>query len=359
MLEGAYRNKKTAFFFLVFLDFVMAAQFVLFSVSLKGPEFGQSWLVKSYLISFVLALLIFGLLSNMFKNPKESEEMIKQGLVFFIVGSLICFFFIRLDFFILGRILMGLAAGMILLGQIGIIWFSHFKNFRDFSFWMTASFFLGFFIGPFVFKAFSWSDLNQIKISLILGIAAAVLAILGASRIWTRDKNPISILEGKKKKVAIWGIGYLGNAIIVYGFDYFLYPFVIWKFGILEGGVVMTFLSFLICYATIIFYDWAKKDWLGIETIKEVKEYNGKSMIGRFTSWILRKSDPVVLLFLSIKFDPFITTAYMRKGAEKYNGLGKRDWIIFLSSLIVGNVYWTFVAFTGVSVVEYVWRLIA
>jgi hypothetical protein len=165
-------------------------------------------------------------------------------------------------------------------------------------------------------------------------------------------------IRNKKKKLAILGVGYLGNAIIVYGFDYFLYPFVIWRFGILEGGIVMTFLSFAICYITIIFYDWAKQDWLGIETIKEVKEYNGKSLIGRFTSWILRKSEPIILVFLSIKFDPFITTAYMRKGAEKYNGLGKRDWVIFLSSLVVGNVYWTFVAFTGVSIIEHIWNFI-
>lgn len=161
-----------------------------------------------------------------------------------------------------------------------------------------------------------------------------------------------------KERIAILGVGLSANAIMVYGFDYLLYPFVIWKLGILKGGVVMMLLSFLVCYLTILFYDWSKKDWLGIETIKGVKEYNGNSKIGRFTSWVLRKGDAAVMVFLSIKYDPFITTAYMRHGANQFNGLSKRDWKIFLYSTVIANVYWTIVAFAGVSAVGWGWERI-
>jgi len=120
-------------------------------------------------------------------------------------------------------------------------------------------------------------------------------------------------------------------------FDFLLYPFVIFKFGILKGGTVMTFFAFIANIMTMKFYDWSKRDWLGIEAIKNLKTYNGNKMIGRFTSWILKRSAPVIFLFLSLRYDAFTTTVYLRKG--KFNGMGKRDWTIFMGSLLLSNLY--------------------
>mgnify|MGYP006268464661 FL=1 len=155
----------------------------------------------------------------------------------------------------------------------------------------------------------------------------------------TKSNNAelIKILQYKGKIAEIF-IGLTTSRLIVLLFDYLLYPFVVHHFGILQGGGVMTLLSFIFCVAAVKFYDWSKRDWFGIETIKEVKTYKGTRKIGRFTSWIMKKGVPVVFLFLSIKFDPFITTAYMRHG--KYNGMSKRDWTIFMGSLLISNAYW-------------------
>ena len=120
------------------------------------------------------------------------------------------------------------------------------------------------------------------------------------------------------------------------------------------AGLMLVF-SFLACYGTILFYDWAKKDWLGIETIKGIRHGKSTTRLGRLSSWILTKSDSVAMLFLSIKFDPFITTAYMRDGSHQYNGLSRRDWRIFMASLLIGNIYWSLAMFTGISFVEWFW----
>lgn len=145
---------------------------------------------------------------------------------------------------------------------------------------------------------------------------------------------------------------YLSNTL----FDYILYPFVIYKFGILKGGIVMTFLSFIACLLIMKFYDWSKRDWLGIEMIKSLKKHEGNNKIGKITAWIMQKSDPLIFLFLSIKYDPFITTAYLRRG--KFDGMNKRDWKIFLSSLLLGNAYWTLACYTGITLFEWGWKAI-
>ena len=179
------------------------------------------------------------------------------------------------------------------------------------------------------------------------------------------------IFETFGRWLGFLGIGIYGNWLKDYAFDFVLYPFVIAKYGILWGAPVMTMMSFLVCYATILFYDKTKKDWLGIETLKAIKDFSPKSIpknimgglltkitngFGEFTAWILKKSDLVVMTALSIQFDPFITVAYMRHGSHQYNGLSKRDWKIFLISLLIGNIYWTMAVFTGITILEALWR---
>lgn len=128
--------------------------------------------------------------------------------------------------------------------------------------------------------------------------------------------------------------------------------------GILKGGLVMTVLACAVNLLVLRFYDWSKRDWLGIETIKGMKSYSGESRFRRLTAWVLQRSDPVVLIFLSLKEDAFITLIYLRHGSHQYNGMSKRDWSIFLSSLVIANIYWTLAAYMGISLVEWAWQVI-
>lgn len=165
--------------------------------------------------------------------------------------------------------------------------------------------------------------------------------------------SPISRVGSYKGRFAELAVGLTATNLIGYAFDYLLYPLVIYNVGILRGGVIMTLVSFTTCITGMKFYDWSKRDWIGIEAIKGIKTYKGTRRIGRMTAWVLTKSEPVMILFLSIKFDPFVTTAYMRHGVHQYNGMSARDWRIFLSSVAISNLYWTLAAYMGISVVEW------
>ena len=112
--------------------------------------------------------------------------------------------------------------------------------------------------------------------------------------------------------------------------------------------------SLVVCLLTLWFYDWAKRDWLGIELLKGLRLYTGPSIWRRATAWLLGRGDAVAFVVLSLRFDPFITTAYMRHGV--YNGLTRRDWKIFLGSVLLSNAAWTFVCFGGIEAVRRLWR---
>jgi hypothetical protein len=70
----------------------------------------------------------------------------------------------------------------------------------------------------------------------------------------------------------------------------------------------------------------------------------------------LRQSDPIACILLSIKFDPFIVTVYLRRC--RFGGMTRRDWKIFLLSWLIGNTWWSVVCFTGLSAVQWVWAWI-
>lgn len=158
--------------------------------------------------------------------------------------------------------------------------------------------------------------------------------------------------ESLKQRLLILFVGFLGNKILADAFDKILYPIVIYKLGPIVGGITMTIASLLVCLLMIFFYDWSKQDWLMIETIKE-----GKGGVkNRFWSWAFRQSDPVLFVILSVWTDPFITTIAMRHGHWQFNGLSKRDWKIFIGSVLVGNLEWIIVLTGGIWIVtEKLW----
>jgi hypothetical protein len=149
-------------------------------------------------------------------------------------------------------------------------------------------------------------------------------------------------------------IGHTVNWLSAYPFDYVLYPFVLWKLGLAYGSALMAIVSLLSCLGTLWFYDWSKRDWLGIEAAKQLRDgAAGSSRFRRVLAWALKKGDWATCLLLSLKFDPFITTAWMRRGA--YCGMARRDWNILFLSWFISNAYWTLVCFGGVELARKLW----
>jgi hypothetical protein len=80
------------------------------------------------------------------------------------------------------------------------------------------------------------------------------------------------------QRIGELALGHTVNTLVLgYAFDYVLYPFAIWKLGLLKGGVSMAFLSLVTCLLTLWFYDWSQRDWLGIEAVKQLRDGEAKT----------------------------------------------------------------------------------
>ncbi len=155
-------------------------------------------------------------------------------------------------------------------------------------------------------------------------------------------------------RIAELSTGYTVNALTDYFFDYVLYPYTVYKLGITAGGITMSLFSVVVCIVLIYFYDWSKRDWLGIESIKKIHYYEGEKKCIRMLSNLLLRHKILIFFFLSIRYDPFICTIYMRK--SDFNGMTRKDWFTFTACAIVSNLYWTLICYWGTFYGVFLWN---
>lgn len=120
-------------------------------------------------------------------------------------------------------------------------------------------------------------------------------------------------------------------------FDYVLYIYVVYNWGMLLGGGIMMALSFLLCAITLSVYERMQIDFMGIGALQEWQTKNAKTLSGRLFSHI-NKNKTAVFIFLCVFGDPFILTAYFKQG--RFNGLIFQDWLLLVLSALCCNLYW-------------------
>jgi hypothetical protein len=166
-----------------------------------------------------------------------------------------------------------------------------------------------------------------------------------------------SKIKKHRKRATILVIGHTLGETIEHIFNYWIYIPVIAIMGVLKGGLVMSAASLVLSYLILRFYDWSETDWLGIELLKEanygpdfLERMRKKSRLAgifwwpfhqifRLVQWAHKKGGFAAFWVLSMYTDPFTTTVFLRR--DKFGGLSRRDWLIFIGSVIIGNFYWT------------------
>lgn len=156
-------------------------------------------------------------------------------------------------------------------------------------------------------------------------------------------------------RVKLWITGIGSYYLFSWVYDYVVVSFFLIYLGLIKGMVVVVALSMIVDLLTMKFYDWFKKDWLAIETIKDFD--NKKGIIGKLFNFVHNKGIFLTVIILSLTSNAFIVTAYARKGSNLYNGLSIRDWVIFIFSSILTNLYWVFIIGGGIELFKYIYNL--
>jgi len=153
-----------------------------------------------------------------------------------------------------------------------------------------------------------------------------------------------------RHKIGLVAVGHTAKKVEEYLVDWLIYGIVVTyaslQFGALYGSMlaflIMTPITAFLCLSYIRLYDWAGKDWLGFEALKELREEQQHGGWFSHVIYRLAKHGGVIAFFaLSIYGDAFMTTVYLRHGSHSYSGMNRRDHAIFWSSLLVSNAYWT------------------
>ena len=176
------------------------------------------------------------------------------------------------------------------------------------------------------------------------GIAKTSVAVIAIY--WTNLRD---FLVAKRNRIAEVALGHTVSKIIDSVFDYGIYIPVINYYGTIAGGTIMMFGLAGFALLELKFYNWSGRDWLGFETLKELKNNNEKVGLSlKVLVWALRKGDIAAFFALSIRYGPFSTTVYLR-GSKK---LTKKDWVIFCLSTIVSNWWWVISITAAINVIK-------
>lgn len=176
-----------------------------------------------------------------------------------------------------------------------------------------------------------------------------------------------NMLARNKKRIGIIALGHTASWVEVILFDHVLYGAVAIYTTTMWGAIWGSLMCFLImilpsaatCYLLLRLYDWAKLDLLGLETLKRLREGTGfKSWFGNLVARIARKGDIPAFIAFSLYTDPLMTTLYLRKGVEQFNGMTIRDWQIFWASIVISNAYWTLRWVVIVEVAYFLWKVL-
>lgn len=173
-------------------------------------------------------------------------------------------------------------------------------------------------------------------------------------------------LVSHKRKIAEMGTGLFLYGIFNWVFNYPLYMAVVGYYGLVYGGLLMAFLSFIQCGILLVVFDKMKIDWVGATYLEDVeRQKDKKSRIEKILVWALKKESQSasgkiaktgIFLVLSAFVDPFIVAVHYRR--KQFTGVNLRDWGILFVAVLIANLYWTLRTGILVLAVKELWQRI-
>gem|GEM_PF-4695846 len=166
----------------------------------------------------------------------------------------------------------------------------------------------------------------------------------------------------KKMKIIRFSSIFFVNLGVKEVIDAILTPWMMVELGYLITLTIMIMIYILIGIISIQIYDRFGTDCLWIEEYKHSQSkgvtITPENRLIRFIEKWAKKSEKLLGLLLSFK-NPGLYVIFFRNGSYLFNGFtGKNIKIIFLVNIIIINIYWSIIIFTGIPLFVFIWDII-
>lgn len=128
------------------------------------------------------------------------------------------------------------------------------------------------------------------------------------------------------------------NAVV----DFMLCPALVLWLGLINGGLAYLAIALVIDLTTMIAYDRIKKDFLGLELVKELRGFIGRKLLRsqQKIAELPMAAKMAIVLLISWRLNPFQVVVFMRHANEYRSGMTREEHWIFWVSYVWGNLLW-------------------
>jgi MFS family permease len=200
-------RKKLIFLSFLHVDFFAAVEVTAMTVA--APKIAQyfglgenyfPWIINSYLYAIFAALSIFLIFSKKLRQKITGKQFFVEGLIYFILGSLIVFFANSAGLFFFGRVIQGIGAAMAFIGQMWTMTESYKDEISKPLFWTEVGFVLGIILGPFIGGVFTGLYAEGWKLIFAFNVLICILGGLIFGFLYERKELVTTfVLEGESK----------------------------------------------------------------------------------------------------------------------------------------------------------------
>ena len=147
------------------------------ATSFSLDELFLTWILNAYFLTMFVALVIFLIFEKWFSRSMSAKRFFLEGMIYFILGSVIASVADSAQLFFFARIIQGIGAAMVSVGQLWTMTESYRDEIEQPLFWADMGFIIGIAAGPFLGGIFSGGSSDGWRGIFILN---AVLGIVGA-----------------------------------------------------------------------------------------------------------------------------------------------------------------------------------
>jgi MFS family permease len=191
-------RKKLIFFAFLLVDFFAALETT--SLTIAAPKIVEffsfsekniSWIINSYLYPLFISLIILLIFSKKIKEKVAAKNFFIEGIIYFFLGSLICYASNNATLFFFGRAIQGLGAGLAFVGQLWVIIESYKKDIAKPLMWVQIGFAIGIVIGPVSGGLFSEIYPGGWRLIFLLNAIVCLLIAILISLFYQKQKESV------------------------------------------------------------------------------------------------------------------------------------------------------------------------